>query len=90
MIWGSRRYYDIYALVHADGTWGFLRNLAASLLKEFSFELFRLYRRIRLARPAFPVRSCFGGMALYNASARAVKAVHPSLLVGGPATAVLD
>ena len=29
-------------------------------------------------------------MALYNASARAVKAVHPSLLVGGPATAVLE
>ena len=29
-------------------------------------------------------------MVLYNASARAVKAVHPSLLVGGPATAVLD
>ena len=28
-------------------------------------------------------------MALYNASARAVKAVHPSLRVGGPATAVL-
>ena len=29
-------------------------------------------------------------MDLYNASAHAVKAVHPSLLVGGPATAVLD
>jgi len=28
-------------------------------------------------------------MALYNASAHAVKAVHPSLKVGGPATAVL-
>ena len=29
-------------------------------------------------------------MDLYNASARAVKAVHPSLRVGGPATAVLS
>ena len=29
-------------------------------------------------------------MALYNASARALKAVHPSLRVGGPATAVLQ
>ena len=29
-------------------------------------------------------------MALYNASARAIKSVHPSLRVGGPATAVLQ
>jgi xylan 1,4-beta-xylosidase len=29
-------------------------------------------------------------MALYNSSAHAIKAVHPSLKVGGPATAGLD
>lgn len=65
---GFRRYYDTFALVYDDGTSAFPKTKRKAFLHDLTFFLFWLYRSI-VTWPSsmYPVRSCFGGAAVYNA-----------------------
>ena len=69
-----------YDLVHATVTHA-VHRYGLPEVQRWSFEVWNELWGVPYPEPY---------LQLYNASARAVKAVHPSLLVGGPATAVLE
>ena len=59
-----RHYYDTFALVLADGTWAF--PLLTSAKAIFLRLQHKFYEKVRTSAQNYQVRSCFGGLAVYN------------------------
>ena len=64
--WGKTRlYYDTLASVESDGTWWY-RAYAANLWEIITFGQARLFDRILQSQYTYKMKSCFGGLAVYD------------------------
>jgi hypothetical protein len=62
----TRHYYDTFALIFEDGTWGW--PMLTSIKSIIFFLQHDFHKKIRASNGNFAVQSCFGGLAVYEPS----------------------